>query len=127
MLIDPSDPSGIRVGVSTAGVWASTDAGNSWNLINRGMYAEHMRPSCATIRLSKTSAVWRTAPPILRSCGASITNGVFRSEDAGATWREATAIQPSKFGFAVAAHPSDPKTAWFVPAIKDERRIPVDG
>lgn len=38
-----------------------------------------------------------------------------------------TAIRPSKFGFAVAAHPRDPLTAWFVPAIKDERRIPVDG
>jgi len=54
-------------------------------------------------------------------------NGVFRSEDSGATWRELTAIRPSKFGFAVAAHPRDPNTAWFVPAIKDERRIPVDG
>ena len=38
-----------------------------------------------------------------------------------------TAIRPSKFGFAVAAHPHDPDTAWFVPAVKDERRIPVDG
>jgi hypothetical protein len=28
---------------------------------------------------------------------------------------------------AVAVHPDDPHTAWFVPAIKDERRIPVDG
>ncbi|MGH6912946.1 MAG: exo-alpha-sialidase, partial [Geminicoccales bacterium] len=27
----------------------------------------------------------------------------------------------------VVAHPRDPDTAWFVPAIKDERRIPVDG
>jgi hypothetical protein len=54
-------------------------------------------------------------------------NGVFRSEDAGANWREVTAIRPSKFGFAVAAHPIDPDTAWFIPAIKDERRIPVDG
>ena len=27
----------------------------------------------------------------------------------------------------MAAHPRDPNTAWFVPAIKDERRIPVDG
>ena len=27
----------------------------------------------------------------------------------------------------MAAHPSDPLTAWFVPATKDERRIPVDG
>jgi hypothetical protein len=38
-----------------------------------------------------------------------------------------TAIRPSKFGFAVAAHPTEPDTAWFIPAIKDERRIPVDG
>src|SRR5213079_1720925 len=36
-------------------------------------------------------------------------------------------IRPSKFGFAVAAHPRDPDTAWFVPAVKDERRIPHDG
>ena len=26
----------------------------------------------------------------------------------------------------MAAHPSDPNTAWFAPAIKDERRVPVD-
>ena len=25
------------------------------------------------------------------------------------------------------AHPRDPNTAWFVPAVKDERRIPVEG
>jgi hypothetical protein len=54
-------------------------------------------------------------------------NGVFRSEDAGATWHDLPAIRPSKFGFAVAAHPHDARTAWFVPAIKDERRVPVDG
>ena len=54
-------------------------------------------------------------------------NAVFRSEDAGASWHELTAIRPSKFGFAVAAHPRDPQTAWFIPAAKDERRVPVDG
>jgi photosystem II stability/assembly factor-like uncharacterized protein len=27
----------------------------------------------------------------------------------------------------VAAHPRDPQTAWFVPAIKDEIRMPRDG
>jgi photosystem II stability/assembly factor-like uncharacterized protein len=31
------------------------------------------------------------------------------------------------FGFAVAAHPKDSRTAWFVPAIKDELRVPRDG
>ena len=33
----------------------------------------------------------------------------------------------SAFGFAVAVHPRDPETAWFVPAIKDEKRYPADG
>jgi len=49
------------------------------------------------------------------------------SEDAGENWTEVTAIRPSKFGFAVRAHPRDRDTAWFVPAIKDEKRVPVDG
>jgi hypothetical protein len=36
-------------------------------------------------------------------------------------------VAPSAFGFAVAAHPHDRDTAWFVPAVKDECRVPVDG
>jgi hypothetical protein len=31
----------------------------------------------------------------------------------------------SSFGFAVAVHPEDPHTAWFVPAEADQRRVPV--
>jgi photosystem II stability/assembly factor-like uncharacterized protein len=27
----------------------------------------------------------------------------------------------------VAAHPTEPGTAWFVPAVKDETRVPVNG
>jgi len=52
--------------------------------------------------------------------------GIFRSTDAGATW---TQVKPpgDDFGFAVAVHPRDPATAWFVPAVKDEMRLPRDG
>ena len=127
VLVDPGNAADIRLGVSTGGVWASSDAGASWRIINQGMHADYMPPE-------------RSAEPIVQDihqlahCAAQPEivwcqhhNGVFRSEDAGETWREVTTIQPSKFGFAVAAHPRDPETAWFVPAIKDERRIPVDG
>ena len=31
------------------------------------------------------------------------------------------------FGFGVVVHPREPDTAWFVPAIKDEKRIPAAG
>ena len=36
------------------------------------------------------------------------------------TWHEITNAPVSRFGFAVAVHPKDPNTAWFVPAKKDE-------
>ncbi len=40
--------------------------------------------------------------------------------------REITDIPPAVFGFAVAAHPDNPDTAWLVPGVKDECRVPVD-
>ena len=54
-------------------------------------------------------------------------NGIFRSTDCGVTWQEIENVKPSVFGFAVAVHPRDPLTAWFVPAVKDEQRYPADG
>ena len=127
VLVDPRNPADIRLGVSCAGVWASTDAGASWRLINRGLYAEYMPPELREDPISQDvhQLARCTAHPEIMWCQHH--NGVFRSADAGATWRELTAIRPSKFGFAVAAHPQDPNTAWFVPAVKDEKRIPVDG
>jgi len=91
------------------------------------MYAEYMPPELRGEPIAQDvhRLAHCTARPEIVWCQHH--NGVFRSEDAGATWYELTAIRPSKFGFAVAAHPHDPDTAWFVPAVKDERRIPVDG
>ncbi|MBW4090537.1 MAG: exo-alpha-sialidase [Proteobacteria bacterium] len=127
VLVDPRDPAAIRIGVSTAGVWASNDTGASWRLINRGMYAEYMPPELREDPIVQD--VHRLAHCAARPevVWCQHHNGTFRSTDGGATWHELTAIRPSKFGFAVAAHPCDPDTAWFAPAVKDERRIPVDG
>ena len=54
-------------------------------------------------------------------------NGIFVSSDEGRTFTEVSDVEPSVFGFAVAVHPREPDTAWFVPEIKDEKRIPLDG
>ncbi|MGE3781295.1 MAG: WD40/YVTN/BNR-like repeat-containing protein, partial [Alphaproteobacteria bacterium] len=127
VLIDPRDPSDIRIGVSTGGMWASQDAGISWRIINRGMYNEYMPPEQRETPIAQDihRLARCTAYPEVVWCQHH--NAVFRSDDAGASWRELTAIRPAKFGFAVAAHPRDPQTAWFVPAAKDERRIPHGG
>jgi photosystem II stability/assembly factor-like uncharacterized protein len=64
-----------------------------------------------------------TAPKVLWT---QHHNGIWRSTDEAASWQEITSAPLSNFGFAVAVHPSDPQTAWLVPGVADQRRVPVD-
>jgi photosystem II stability/assembly factor-like uncharacterized protein len=50
-------------------------------------------------------------------------NGIFYSNDDGATWTEAGNVPFSSFGFVAVAHPHDGGTAWFIPAISDQNRV----
>ncbi|HLY56097.1 MAG TPA: sialidase family protein, partial [Stellaceae bacterium] len=127
VLVDPANPSDIRLGISTAGVWATSDAGATWRVINQGMRSEYMPPERSGEPMAQDIHCLARCTAHPESMWCQHHNGVFRSEDGGSTWREVTAIRPSHFGFAVVAHPMERDTAWFVPAIKDERRIPVDG
>ena len=90
VLIDPRNPSDIRIGVSCAGLWASTDTGATWQIINHGMYNEYMPPErredpiVQDIHLLSRCA----ARPEIVWCQHH--NGVFRSENGGpigTSWR----------------------------------------
>jgi photosystem II stability/assembly factor-like uncharacterized protein len=50
---------------------------------------------------------------------------MWRSTNGGRNWDEIREAPLSRFGFAVAAHPHDGDTAWFVPLEADQRRVPV--
>lgn len=125
--VDPTNAKRILVGVSCGGVWGSIDGGASWEIRSRGMYAEYMPPEGREdpyIQDPHRVVLCRARPECLWS---QHHNGVFRSTDGGASWRDVPNVPPAVFGFAVAVHPRDPNTAWLVPAQKDERRVPVDG
>lgn len=127
VLVDPKDPADIRVGVSCAGVWATTDTGKTWKVINRGMKNEYMPPDQQDDPMSQDIhqvAHCRAKPDVV---WCQHHSGIFRSTDKGNNWIQIQTAKPSAFGFAVVAHPTDPETAWFVPSIKDEKRFPVDG
>lgn len=126
VLVHPHDPRRITIAVSTGGVWESADGGDSWTLGGEGLRAAYLPPEQAHDRIHQD--VHRLA-----RCAAAPDhlwiqhhNGVFASTKGFARWRE---LEPpvSAFGFAVAAHPSKPGTAWFAPAVKDEFRYPKDG
>lgn len=125
--VDPRDSRRLFVAISSGGVWLSEDGGEQWSARTDGMRAAYMPPERAfdpNIQDPHRLVACRAAPDTL---WVQHHNGIFRSDNGGLRWQELTEVAPSTFGFAVAVHPDDPATAWFVPAIKDERRVPVDG
>lgn len=114
----------LLVGVSCGGAWVTRDRGQSWQLQSRGMNAVYMPPEQqADEEIQDPHRIVRCAanPDVLwtqHHCG------IWRSTDNAASWHEVSAPL-SSFGFAVAVHPRDADTAWFVPAVKDEQRVPV--
>jgi hypothetical protein len=124
--VDPRNSQHVTVGVSCGGAWSTQDGGESWTCTAQGMRAEYMPPE-------KQHDPNIQDPHRLVQCQSSPDtmwvqhhNGIFRSTDRAASWTEISGVEPSAFGFAVAVHPKDPKTAWFIPAVKDELRLPVD-
>ncbi len=124
--VDPRNADHVTVGVSTGGVWASKDSGRSWDAASEGMYAEYYPPPKHTAPQVQDVHRLVQCPAAPDTMWVQHHNGVFRSTDAARSWQEVTSIRPAKFGFAVAVHPTDPDTAWFVPGVKDECRIPVE-
>ena len=121
------DDGRIVIGISCAGVWISEDDGETWTLGGAGLEADYMPPDRRedpVIQDPHRLAACRAVP---QTVWCQHHCGIFRSEDGGRNFLRITDVAPSAFGFAVAAHPQDPKTAWFVPAVKDECRVPVDG
>ena len=125
--VDPRDRRHLLVGVSCGGAWTSRDGGATWSLTAKGMRAAYMPPDQADAeQIQDPHRIVRcAAAPETLWCQHH--NGIWRSPDAGAHWVECTNTAVSNFGFAVAAHPMDANTAWFVPAVKDEKRYPLGG
>ncbi|MFG3346281.1 WD40/YVTN/BNR-like repeat-containing protein [Streptomyces sp. NPDC048018] len=124
VVTDARDPELVTVAVSTAGVFRSRDGGASWAPANQGV-----------------SAVFLPDPhPEFGQCVHKIAQdagdldrlylqnhwGVFRSDDAGGSWTDIGGGLPSDFGFAVAAHPHRPDTAYVFPLNADSDRVPAE-
>ena len=125
--VDPRNSQRLLIGISCGGVWETQDVGESWDLRADGMRAAYMPPKLAyspNIQDPHRLVLCAAKPDTL---WIQHHNGIFRSTDGAKSWQELENISPSSFGFTVAVHPSDPDTAWFVPAVKDECRVPVDG
>ncbi len=122
----PTRADELLVGISCGGVWVSRDDARNWQLQADGMHADYMPPEQAeSPNTQDPHAIVRCAgqPDVL---WCQHHNGIWRSGDNAASWQRRVA-PVSSFGFAVAVHPEDPDTAWFVPGQADQCRVPVAG
>jgi len=127
ILVDPRDSKRVLVAVSCGGVWETLDDGATWTVRAEGMRADFMPPERANDPVIQD-------PHLVVACSADFDRlwaqhhcGIWKSTDGARSWTEVKEAGPSTFGFAVAVHPKNPGTAWFVPAVSDQHRIPVDG
>jgi photosystem II stability/assembly factor-like uncharacterized protein len=125
--VDSRNSKRVVLAVSCGGVWETLDGGETWDRYGKGLIADFMPPG--------QEEDWDAQDP--HRIDACVTDpdtvwmqhhcGIYRSKDGGHSWQRFDNGNPAVFGFAVAVHPQKPETAWFVPGVKDEMRVPVDG
>ncbi len=125
--VDPRNSKRVWIGVSTGGIWYTGDGGASWIQAGEGMRAEYVPPELTHDPIAQDVHCLAQCKGAPHRMWVQHHNGIFVSSDEGKTFSEITGVDPSAFGFAVVVHPEEPDTAWFVPEIKDEKRIPRGG
>lgn len=114
--VDPRDARHLYIGMSSGGVFESTDGGADWKPLNAGCRADFFPdphpeyghdPHC--VRLHPL------APDILYQQNHC---GIYRMERPSGTWVRIGASMPKKIGdigFPLVLHPRDPATVWVFP------------
>lgn len=136
IVIAPEDRRRLWVGISVAGVFATEDAGASWERRNRRANYEPARSASAPAHGHETQDVGLCVHNLVRAPSNGAVgdtlyqqnhHGVFRSRDGGRSWQEIGVGLPSIFGFPIAVHPRDPDTIWVLPLNGDiQGRYPPD-
>jgi len=112
----PSQPKTFYMGVASGGVFKTTDAGESWLPITDGQVPLGSTGSIAVAESDPNVVYLGTGSDDIRS-NVSTGRGVYRSNDAGATWSFIGLRNVGQIG-AVRIDPRDPNTV-YVAAIGD--------
>jgi photosystem II stability/assembly factor-like uncharacterized protein len=113
------------VAVSTAGVYRTDDGGRTWRTAHKGVRAQFLPNKHPEFG----QCVHKIARHPSRPDRIYLQNhwGLYRTDDAGESWKDVANGVPSDFGFGMAVHPHDPDTAYIVPLESDEFRCTPEG
>ncbi len=117
VIVDPRDPNHLYLGMSSGGVFESTDSGNDWVVLNGG---------CATaMQPADEDPVFGHDPHCVRMHPAQPDRlyqqnhcGIYRIDRPESRWTRIGVTMPPEvgdIGFPIELHPRDPDTAWVFP------------
>jgi photosystem II stability/assembly factor-like uncharacterized protein len=130
IVLDPADRERMWVAISAAGVFRTQDGGTSWQPMNSSL--KNVLAKYDT-NAQLYPEVGQCVHHLVHAGGdndrlyAQTHYGTYRSDDGASTWTEITEGLPSDFGMVMAAHPSDPDTAFVLPLQGAEFRVPPEG
>jgi molybdopterin converting factor small subunit len=122
----PGKPNDLLVGISSAGIWRTADAGATWTMGNAGIVPRYLPPEMKPVHQFCIHHVERSGADPDRLF-MQFHGGVYRSDDAGASWIAIMDDLPADFGFVTVADPRDRDRAWVIPLIADMDRVPPEG
>ena len=123
----PGDPDRLALAVSAAGVWLSDDRGATWRTGYEGLVAGYLPEELREGTHALCVHDMKRAPNRPDRLFIQFHNGVYRSDDAGATWTSIAAGLPADFGFPVVVDPHDPDCAYVIPLVDGSDRVTPDG
>lgn len=122
----PGEPDRLAVGVSAAGVWLTEDGGVTWRTGYPGLVPEYMPEEAREDTNVLCVHNMARAPRRPERLFMQFHGSVYRSDDEGATWTDISEGLPSGFGFPMAIDPADPDSAFVIPLVGGEDRVPPD-
>jgi photosystem II stability/assembly factor-like uncharacterized protein len=123
----PGEPDRLAIAISAAGVWLTDDGGESWRRGNEGLNPRYLPEDAPDDEIALCVHRLRRAARRPERIFMQFHGGVYRSDDAGATWNDIADGLPSDFGFPLAVDPADPDSAYVIPLNADVDRVTPEG
>ncbi len=115
----PDDPGQIWVGISSVGVFHTSDGGKTWEARNKGTRNDFAPEGQRYPEFGQCVHSIALAPGTGRLYQQNHC-GMYRSDDGGRNWQSIEKGLPSTFGFPSAVHPRDAATLYLVPLNGDQ-------
>ena len=126
ILLDPTEPNRMYIAISAGGCYRTEDGGQTWSAFNKNVLADFNPDKFPEFGQCVHKMVMHPSQPDVlyqqNHCG------VYRSDNRAEDWIDiGEGKLPTRFGFAIAVHPTDPRTIYIVPEESQEYHMSVGG